>query len=205
MSAILAAWLGVFTLSWATNVFSVWTAEDARRIRVLSNSSKLPTNLLLSHREDRRSIPTSKKPFVVLDFIYTRCPTVCNTLGVKFKQLQNQLIERGVADQVDVLSISFDLNHDSPQALKRYLNWHQADESIWSALVPQSSSVLNLLKQRFGVVVIDDKLGGFTHNAAIYVVKHGRLKKIFNDDDIDSVIHYLEESITLNSAVQAKP
>lgn len=203
LSAVLVVWLGVSTLSWATNFFTTWTAEDARRINVLSDSTELPPMPLLSHTQSVRSIVDQSKQFVVLDFIYTRCPTVCNTLGFKFKQLQNQLVERNLDKYVEVLSISFDLPYDSPEALKRYLSLHKADYSIWSALVPQSNSDLNALMRRFGVVVIDDELGGFTHNAAIYVIKNGRLTHIFNDDDIDSTINYIQANVRVDNAVQA--
>jgi len=203
ISAILVIWLGISILSWATSFFNIWTAEEARRVNVLSDSSSLPNALLLSNREEIRPIIDKKRPFVILDFIYTRCPTVCNTLGFKFKQLQDQLIERKLDKQVEILSISFDLGYDSPQALSRYLTLHKADNAIWSALVPRSQALLETLKQRFGVVVIDDEFGGFTHNAAIYVIENGNLKKIFNDDDIDSAISYIQAKAILNDTMQA--
>lgn len=196
-------WLGVSTLSWATDFFDIWTAEDARRVNVLSDASELPNSPLLNHRQESRPLIDQQKKFVILDFIYTRCPTVCNTLGFKFKQLQDQLIKRNLDQQVEVLSISFDLAYDSPQTLDRYLTLHQADETVWSGLVPQSNLSLTTLKQRFGVVVIDDEYGGFTHNAAIYVIENGQLKKIFNDDAIDSAIAYIEANATLNDSTQA--
>lgn len=202
LSAVLVVWLGVSILSWATSFFSIWTAEDARRVKVLSDRSELPKSTLVSHRQEVRTILDQNKPFVVLDFIYTRCPTVCNSLGFKFKQLQKQIIERNLASQVEVLSISFDLAHDSPKALKRYLSLHRADDAIWSALVPRSNTVLEALKQRFGVVVIDDEFGGFTHNAAIYVIENGQLKKIFNDDAIDLALAYIETRIAADNSTQ---
>jgi len=203
VSALLMVWLGVSTLSWATNAFTVWTAEDARRISVLSDSSNLSNDLLLSHKEEKRRIIDDQKEFVVLDFIYTRCPTVCNTLGFKFQQLQNQVINRGLDKHVEILSISFDPNHDSPTALARYLALHKADDTVWSALVPVSNSALEELKRRFGVVVINDEFGGFTHNAAIYVIERGELKKIFNDDSIDSVMNYIERKTLAVNITQA--
>jgi len=98
---------------------------------------------------------------------------------------------------------SFDLPHDSPEALNRYLSLHKADDSVWSALVPQSNTHLKRLKQRFGVVVIDDEYGGFTHNTAIYLIENGRLKKIFNDDQIDQAVAYIEANSAPNNALQA--
>jgi len=203
LSALLVVWLGISSLSWATNYFSIWTAEDARRIKVLSDSTELSVAPLLNHRRVIRPIINQDKQFVVLDFIYTRCPTVCNTLGFKFQRLQHKLIERGLGKQVELLSISFDLPHDSPEALNRYLSLHKADDSVWSALVPQSNTHLKRLKQRFGVVVIDDEYGGFTHNTAIYLIENGRLKKIFNDDQIDQAVAYIEANSAPNNALQA--
>jgi len=203
LSAILVVWLGISTLSWATSIFSIWTAEDARRVRVLSDTSDIPSAQLLNQQHKTRSIINQEKPFVVLDFIYTRCPTVCNTLGFKFKQLQDELVTRKLDQHVEVLSISFDLAYDSPDALSRYLTFHKANDVIWSALVPQSTAVLESLKQRFGVVVIDDEFGGFTHNAAIYVVENGQLKKIFNDEQINSALTYIERKIDLEIKIDA--
>lgn len=203
LSAFLVVWLGVLTLSWATSFFSVWTAEEARRVKVLSDKSELPMEALINHRDEWRSIISSKKKFVVLDFIYTRCPTVCNTLGFKFKQLQDRIIARNLVAEVEVLSISFDLAYDSPKALDRYLTLHKADDTIWSALVPKSNTVLETLKERFGVVVIDDEFGGFTHNAAIYVIENGQLKKIFNDDAIDAALTFIEARNVSNNLMPA--
>ncbi len=204
LCAVLVTCLGISTLSWATNSLSVWTAEEARRLRVLGDTSELPDSLLLNHRQHPRTIAGSSQPFVVLNFIYTRCPTVCSTLGFRFKQLQDTLYELGLADQVEMLSISFDLKHDSPEMLNDYLTWHQADDRVWSALVPQSTQTLDALIQRFGVVVIDDEFGGYTHNAAIYVIEQGRLKKIFNDDEIDNAIAYIIANSAHQIPIQAK-
>jgi len=117
--------------------------------------------------------------------------------------LQDRIIERNLTTEVEVLSISFDIAYDSPLALNRYLTLHKADDTIWSALVPESNSVLKTLKKRFGVVVIDDEFGGFTHNAAIYVIEDGQLKKIFNDDEIDAALAYIETRYSSNELMQA--
>jgi len=53
------------------------------------------------------------------------------------------------------------------------------------------------------VVVIDDEYGGFTHNTAIYLIENGRLKKIFNDDQIDQAVAYIEANSAPNNALQA--
>lgn len=192
--ASLVAGVGVLTLTWATHGFQVWTAEDARRLQVLANDKEVPTDELLNHLGIQRTIAKEGR-IVVLDFIYTRCPTVCNTLGVKFQRLQNYLLERKIANQVELVSISFDIEHDTPIALDRYLKLHKANPTIWTALIPRSKAFLEQLKHRFGLVIINDEYGGFIHNTAIYVIKDNRILKIFNDDEIYASVSYAETLI----------
>ena len=41
----------------------------------------------------------------------------------------------------------------------------------------------------FGIVVIQDESGGFTHNAAIHLVdRNGRLARIYDQDDIEAAL-----------------
>ena len=53
----------------------------------------------------------------VVNFVYTRCPSVCPMLTAKFKQLQDHL---GPLSGVRFLSISVDPEHDTPAVLAEY-------------------------------------------------------------------------------------
>jgi protein SCO1/2 len=80
-----------------------------------------------------------------------------------------------------LLSISFDPDHDDVRALQGYATQHHADPDCWVIAVPASASDLKRLERETGVVVIDDGLGGYAHNAAIHVVLgDGRLVRIFD-------------------------
>ena len=60
---------------------------------------------------------------------------------------------------------------------------------LWSLARVQDAAELKHLLTVFGIVVIPDEFGGFTHNAAIHLVdRDGRLARIFDQDDIDAVL-----------------
>jgi protein SCO1/2 len=121
----------------------------------------------------------------IADFVYTRCVTVCSTLGGTFQQLQEALRsgrKNGGAD-VRLLSISFDPLNDTPEVLAAYGERFQADPSVWRFAAPVQTAGLQLLLERYGVVVIPDGLGGYEHNAALLVLdRSGRLVHIFDYD-----------------------
>ena len=55
---------------------------------------------------------------VILDFIFTTCTTVCPILSAGFTNLRRELGEK--ADQVQLISVSIDPEHDRPDVLRRY-------------------------------------------------------------------------------------
>jgi protein SCO1/2 len=121
--------------------------------------------------------------------MYTRCPTVCTTLGIEFERLQRSLGQDPRDDHIGLLSISFDPAHDDMRALRAYAAEHHADPARWVVAVPSSGTALARLEREAGIVVIKDGLGGYTHNAAIHVVlDDGRLLRIFGFDSPEAAL-----------------
>ena len=80
---------------------------------------------------------------------------------------------------IELVSISFDPAHDTPRALASYLQRAHSRGAGWVAARPVDSGGLDALERAFGITVIPDGLGGYTHNAAIHVVDpQGRLIEI---------------------------
>ena len=117
---------------------------------------------------------------VVVEFIYTTCPTICVALGESFAKLRDQIQTAGLANRVRLISISFDLR-DSPDALRDYAQVHGADGGLWTTARPETEQALNALLKIFGITVVPDGAGGFVHNVALHVVdRQGRLVAIFD-------------------------
>ena len=174
---------------WATTGgLQAWTLEDVRRLRV----QEMPP--VLSALELRSSSgpsfvpwagPGSARQIWLVNFMYTRCPTQCTTLGVEFERLQRALGR----EPIRLLSVSFDPLHDDARALRAYAAQYHADPGRWIVAAPASAAALARLEREAGVVVINDGLGGYIHNAAIHVVlDDGQLVRIFDFDDPEAAL-----------------
>lgn len=176
--------------------FRVLTSESARRLRVLDERPRLPDATLLDAGASELGLHAGLAAdgrVTLVDFIYTRCETLCTALGSEFQQLQRELVARGLQDRVRLLSISFDPAHDQPAVLAAHARRLRADAALWRfATVVDARQRAELLRS-FGVVVIPDGRGGYVHNAAIHVVTaDARLVRIHDLGAVAQVLHDAE-------------
>ena len=194
--------------AWLTHGFQVWTAEGARRLEVALQPVATPPVQVDGPGVPLQSLPqwlAAADTVTVVDFIYTRCQTVCLSLGSTFQQLQAELLQERAAAissnasppaaqkpaTVRLLSLSFDSAHDTPAALQAYAGQLQADPTVWQFLrVPDPAELAQLLR-RFEVVVVPDGRGDFEHNAALLVVgPQGRLVRVFDIAERELALNY---------------
>jgi protein SCO1 len=177
-SAIAVAIAGfVFLVAHVTLNARAFTFEDARRIDAAEHRLKAP-EVELQASDGRQQVfwnagerQTQKLPTIYLvDFVFTRCQTVCVSLGTAFQRLQRKIKDENQIDHIHLISISFDVARDGPPQLKGYADRFGADSSTWTVAVPSSAESLKRLTIELGIVVIPDLLEGFTHNAAIHVI-----------------------------------
>lgn len=163
----------------ATDGFQTFTTESARRIAVRRHPVDIPAVTLETHSGARMQVTDLRGKWLLVDFIYTRCPSYCVALGSTFAQLQDQLAHPIAQGDVQLISISFDPVHDTPQALMSYLQSARSRGTGWLAARPIDADGLDRLKRSFGITVVADGLNGYTHNAAIHIVDpRGRLVDI---------------------------
>ena len=190
--------LGFAMLALGTERGSIWTAEAARRAAVLERPQQLPSYRLMDTQGQSVSLAQLERPLTVVDFIYTRCPTLCTAMGSQFRQLQYDLAKSGLADQVQLLSITFDSEHDDHAALAHYLKRFAAVTPHWRAARFDSDLELALTLQDLGVVVIPEPNIGFVHNAAFYLIEAGRIVQIFDIDNPTALL----DSIRVRAALR---
>lgn len=185
--ACLLALAGYASAVWLTLDFQVWTAEGARRLEVAQRPVPVPPVTVEGTGVAAQSLPAflaRGNGVTLVDFVYTRCQTVCLSLGSSFQQMQTALLAdraAGVESNVRLLSISFDGANDTPAVLQTYAHKLQADPRVWSWIRVPNPSEQQTLLQRFEVVVVPDGRGDFEHNAAFLVLDaQGRLVRIFD-------------------------
>lgn len=175
--------LGLVTLAIATDQFQAFTSETARRLEVRQHPRPLPPLTLESQTGERFDLAGLQGKWLVVDFVYTHCVSLCSVLGGKFAQLQDQLAAPLAQHRVQLLSISFDPERDTPAQLADYLERFRNRGSGWLAARPLDARGLNALKRVFGVTVVPDNAGGYVHNDAIAIVDPlGRLVNILDSE-----------------------
>lgn len=185
---------------WLTHDFQVWTAEGARRLEVAQQPVPAPRIAVDGPGMAARPLHdllTQERAVTVVDFIYTRCVTVCLSLGTMFQQMQASIAAEeadgapGRRAPLRLLSISFDPAHDDPTVLGAYAAGLRADPRIWRFARAADLADLPALLARYQVTVVRDEFGGYEHNAALLVVDAGgRLVHIFDYDDLDTALAY---------------
>lgn len=171
-----------------TDGFRAFTVESARRLEALESPRPVPTRSLEFSDGRRGSLDDVTSPVLIVDFIYTRCMTFCSSLGSINARLQRELADEIGAGKVSLVSITFDPDHDGPEQLTDYRQRFSKDARGWALARPASQDVAAWLSA-FGVFVVADEWGGFTHNAALHVVgPDRRLVGIYGLDEIDDAV-----------------
>jgi len=182
---MLSAFAGsVFAL---TSGFAHWTFEDRRVALAQGGALKAPA-LVLDDADGkvRQAWPGAGKNRVYLvDFIYTRCMSVCQVLGSEYQRMQEALRTQAHPG-VMLLSVSFD-ERDTLADLRGYAERYRAAPEHWIVGAPHPG-VAHLL-QDLGVVVVPDGMGGFVHNGDIHLIDgEGVLLGIFAYDEWEQAL-----------------
>lgn len=191
----LAVSLGTWVFWWGTDGFTAFTAETARRVEIMRSPRPLPEVTLEDQDGNIFSLQDYQGKLLAVDFIFTRCTTLCRSMGMIFKQIRDQIPQESLGRDFSLISISFDPEHDDPANLKKYGETYGADGKIWRIARVSDKAQLNSLLDAFGIVVIPDEFGGFEHNAALHLVgRDGRLRLI---SDIDKAVPFAEQVVAL--------
>jgi protein SCO1/2 len=122
--------------------------------------------------------------FVTL--VYVRCQAICPTSAAGHSWLQGEIRARGLSDRVRLLTLSFDPASDTPSVLAEHARRLDADPRLWRFATLRDAADLQALLHLFGIVVLQDGLGGYSHNAALFLVREdGRLSRAYDIDRPD--------------------
>lgn len=195
-TVVLILMLGGWATFAQTDGFTVLTTETARRTRIAQHPVEIPTAnvwLAAGQTADLGTALAADQRVAIVNFMFTRCISVCLAMGTEFQQLQNEIKSRGLEDRVRLVSISFDPD-DTPKWLARYQDRMDADPDIWQAVSVVDDAERQALLDTFGIVVVPAPLGQFEHNTAYHVVTPaGRLARIVDINKAAFALHYALE------------
>lgn len=193
---------GLAALLFATGGGQSFTTEALRRQQVSQQPQQLDAFNVTTSSGEKTSLNTllaSGNKVWLVDFVYTRCQTLCSSLGSIYQQLQAQIEARGLQGKVGLLSISFDPANDDVAALKAYATRMNMNPAVWQIATLTSWQDRRRLLDAFGIMVVPAPLGEFEHNAALHVVSvDGKLLRILDYSDFSGA---LDAAIGLGAGV----
>lgn len=180
---------GSAALAWETDNLRAFTSMGAQQVEIERNPRPLPDVQLVDQDGNAFALSTYKGRTVLIDFIYTRCPTICGILGDDFARVKELDGGQSQSTSVNRLSISFDPQNDDRNSLKLYGDRFGAAAPTWRIAMTANVNALAALLKAFGVVIIPDGIGGFIHTSAVYVVDpQGRLSRVLDPDSPPRII-----------------
>jgi cytochrome oxidase Cu insertion factor (SCO1/SenC/PrrC family) len=125
----------------------------------------------------------------VVSFIYTACTDRlgCPLAGMALRELQAKLLQEGLHDQAVLLSISLDVERDTPAQLAKYARVFEAEPPLWYLLTAPSEQVLGATLKSFGQdrAKVYNERGRFTgryrHVLKVFLVDQaGNVRNIYS-------------------------
>ena len=188
---ICAAVLGCAALWQATDGLRAITAEGARRVAIAHSPAPVPAIVLETMSGEMHPLGSSGP--TLIEFIYTTCPTICQTSGGDFAELRDHLQTSGLV--VPMISVSFDPEQDSLDALRNYAELHNATGKPWTIARPQVADLPELLRT-FRVTVVPDNWGGYEHNIAVLLIDgDGKFTGAFDTRAFDDITQAVEQAL----------
>lgn len=184
MLAILVPLIGYFTVSYFSN-------RDVKmppryfydEIKVTKDKGRTFTDTIWHSVQNmhftnqlgqRVSLDDLKGKIIVLDFFFTRCPTICPKLGVAMKKLQNSFPNNDTI--VQFLSVSVDPIHDSVPQLRKWAKAMNVNPDSWWLLTGDKDSIYNFALQEIKASIADVNVDtAFVHTENFFLLDRDRV------------------------------
>ncbi|MEO6819831.1 MAG: SCO family protein [Ginsengibacter sp.] len=120
------------------------------------------------------SLNDLKGKILVIDFFFTRCPTICPRLGVAMKKLQSSFPNNDSI--VQFLSISIDPVHDSVPQLRKWAERMNVNPDSWWLLTGNKDSIYNFALKEIKANVADVNVDtAFVHTENFFLLDKDRV------------------------------
>ncbi|ADU30579.1 SCO family protein [Evansella cellulosilytica] len=187
LSSIIVLLFGFTIFFIGTDGFKAFTAETARVNALIDAKPSFPQVTLEDSNGRTYTLSEFEGKYVFITFIYTSCGTVCPMMELNMRDVLHGIPSTYIGKDIIFLSISFDPERDDPETLDAYKDYFSADGELWRMARVNNAEELDALLETFGVIVIPDGSGDFSHNSAFYLVdQSGILIDVMDYTDVDT-------------------
>ncbi len=118
---------------------------------------------------------------LVINFFFTRCPSICPSMAKAMKRLQNSFVNSNDSI-VQFLSVSIDPEHDSVPQLRKFANRYTSNHDNWWFVTGDKKEIydfaLNEIKASVADVNVDT---AFVHTTNFFLLDKNRIVRGWYD------------------------
>ncbi|MEO7524122.1 MAG: SCO family protein [Ferruginibacter sp.] len=152
-------------------------------VQVIKKNGKTTTDTLWHSVKDMQfinqmgehvSLDDLKGKILVIDFFFTRCPSICPRLGEAMKKLQRSFPNNDSI--VQFLSISIDPEHDSVPQLRKWADRMSVNSDSWWLLTGNKDSIYDFALKEIKASVADVNVDtAFVHTENFFLLDKERI------------------------------
>ncbi|HWJ48922.1 MAG TPA: SCO family protein [Candidatus Udaeobacter sp.] len=164
-------------------------AAGPKAFHMPSPGEEVPDFAFTNQDGERASLKQFRGKTLMITFIYRRCPfpDFCPRMSSNFAEIYKQLGSNPSLADTQLLSISFDPEHDTPKVLRNYgfSLAHTRDATMfrrWEFAVPKSADLPKIAD--FFALTVKSEGGQITHNLSTAVIgPDGKLVRWYHGGD----------------------
>jgi protein SCO1/2 len=171
----------ILTIAPETNPPARSAVRVVRDVQQLNAGDPLPNYTFTNELGQAMSIEQLRGKALAITFIFTRCPfpEFCPRMSNNFKEAYDKLtaMANGPTNW-HLLTISFDVEFDTPAVLRGYAKQYNPDPAHWSFLTGALIDI-DAITEHFGLIFPRNDQGGFDHNMRTAVIDaRGKVQEI---------------------------
>lgn len=149
---------------------------------IVSTNEKLvtigpaPKFVLLNHDNLKISQETYNGKVYVLEFFFSKCPSICPKMNLSMLSIQNKFFGN---PNFGIVSITIDPEHDTPKVLKLHRELLGVKSSNWNFLTGDKAYIFDLSNKGFNIYAGENSKvsGGFEHSGLFALIdKNGNIR-----------------------------
>ena len=163
------------------------------------------SNITLTNQlGEQVSLDDLKDKVIIADFFFTRCPSICPTLTMNMKGLQNALKMKNPRRRLDsafvqFLSFSVDPERDSVAALKKYADKYGLNHDSWWLLTGPKKDIYDFALNELKLGLQDGGTvdSNFIHTGKFVLIDKARVVRGYYNGLDTASLSKLAEDLTL--------
>ena len=122
------------------------------------------------------SLSDVKGKIIVMDFFFTRCPTICPRMTVAMKRLQDAMKKKNDTSFVQFISVSIDPLHDSVPQLRKFADRHNVNPDNWWLVTGNREEVYDFILNEMKANIADTEIDtAFIHTDNFFLIDREKI------------------------------